>query len=137
MSQILVNTNTHTHVACYTLTQHVGNIMHANGMHVMHAGRGQSPTVTSAAATAIAAVSAASSEDLERFVDAGALAGLTRGLASGTREEAATCAAALAVLARLPSAHAHLLRSSACDVLLRCAGSRVCSHSPQSKQLNV
>lgn len=86
--------------------------------------------MASAAATAVAAISATSGEDLERFVDAGAISGLTRGLTSGLREEAADCAAALAVLARLPSAHPHLLRSGACDVLLRCAGSRVCIAVP-------
>ena len=88
-------------------------------------GRGQAPTVAAAAATAVAAISADSVEDLERFVEAGAISGLTRGLVSGHADEAAACAAALAVIARLPSAHSHLLRSGACDVILRCAGSRV------------
>lgn len=81
--------------------------------------------MAAAAATAVASISAGSVEDLERFVEAGAISGLTRGLASGYADEAAACAAALAVIARLPSAHSHLLRSGACDVILRCAGSRV------------
>ena len=81
-------------------------------------------TVAAAAATAVAALAQGSDDELLRFVEAGAVPALRRLLECGGRDECDAAAAALAELARHPSAHTQLLSSGTCDTLITYAGSQ-------------
>eukprot|EP00892_Ulva_mutabilis_P008166 jgi/Ulvmu1/5721/UM024_0074.1 len=81
-------------------------------------------TVAAAAAAAVAALAQGSDDELLRFVEAGAVPALRRLLECGGRDECDAAAAALAELARHPSAHTQLLSSGTCDTLITYAGSQ-------------
>lgn len=93
-------------------------------------------TVAHSAATAVATLAHRSDDELLRFVEAGAVPGLRRLLECGGRDECAAAAAALAELARHPSAHTLLLSSGTCNTLTTYAGSQVHLLRPPPPETN-